>query len=530
MLGKLLDEKCDKNKDKPFLYFDGETISYGALKERVNRVANGLARMGIKKGDKVFVMMENCPEFIYTWFALSELGAIEVPVNIAHKGSLLEYLINYSDAETLVISENLVPQVKAIENNLQNLKKVIVHGSIQGQAFEKLATEPYQSLLDNTSSSPQVDVKHNDLMAIMFTSGTTGPSKGVMITHNQAAFVASQYINGLKISDNDLTYAYIPLFHMAAQFGVVIAALLSDTALVLKKGLSATDFWDDIRRYGCTISGLFEAVMKILSKAPRKDDDAENPIRVFATAHVPAEIHEPFEKRFGVKLVNVFGQTEGDCTVSATYDDIKVGSFGKPRGYFDVRIFDPDGEELPPNQGRNHLKAKEISTSCQGRLGNARYLFCQGSSVAVHADCHPGGHIQWPVWPNGISSHSLLLHPGNRLALLPEAQLDGDKAGSFGHRKAELYDLPAHRLRRPVLQSTLLPDGAPDYHRSCYRPEARTLSFPASNRRFPAGDGILFQQYSHDNRDSSHVRAHCASVGHRPRLLRDSGYSGYRHR
>ena len=350
VLGKLLDDKAEKNKDKPFLYFEDKKITYGELGETVNKLANGFTRLGIRKGDKVFIMMENCPEFIYTWFALSKLGAIEVPVNIAHKGSLLEYLINYSDAETLVISENLVPQVKAIENNLQNLKKAIVHGPAPEQAFEKLATEPYQNLLDNPSSAPQIDVKHNDLMAIMFTSGTTGPSKGVMITHNQAVFVASQYINGLKISDNDRAYAYIPLFHMAAQFGVVIAALLSDTALVMKKGLSATDFWDDIRRYGCTISGLFEAVIKILDKAPRRDDDAENPIRVFATAHVSAEIHEPFEKRFGVKLVNSYGQTEGDCTVMATYDDIKVGSFGKPRGYYDARVFDPDDRELPPNQ------------------------------------------------------------------------------------------------------------------------------------------------------------------------------------
>jgi len=87
-----------------------------------------------------------------------------------------------------------------------------------------------------------------------------------------------------------------------------------------------------------------------LSKAPEKDNDTKNPTRVFATAHIPAAIHEPFEKRFGVKLVNVYGKTEGDCTVSATYEDIRIGSFGKPRGYFDARIFYPNDGELPANK------------------------------------------------------------------------------------------------------------------------------------------------------------------------------------
>jgi crotonobetaine/carnitine-CoA ligase len=130
----------------------------------------------------------------------------------------------------------------------------------------------------------------------------------------------------------------------------VIAPLLADSALVLKKGFSATSFWDDIRKYGCTISGMFEAVLNILYKASETDRDAKNPLRVCATAHIPPDIHEPFEKRFGVKLVNVYGMTEGDCTVSATYEDIKIGSFGKPRGYFDARIVDPDDRELPSNK------------------------------------------------------------------------------------------------------------------------------------------------------------------------------------
>jgi carnitine-CoA ligase len=350
VLGQLLDEKAERSKDKPFLYFEDEKITCKEIRERVNKVANGFVRMGIKKDDKVAIIMENCPEYIYTWFALSKIGAIEVPINTFHKGSILEYLINYSDAETLVISDSVIPQIKAIEDSLENIKKVIVHGSTREARTLRFSTESYQTLLDNPSSFPQMDVRHDDLMAIMFTSGTTGPSKGVTITHNQAIFVASQYVDFLQLRGDDLFYHYIPLFHEAGQFAGVIAPLLADSALVLKKGFSATGFWDDIRKYGCTISGMFEAVLNILYKAPETDDDTNNPLRVCATAHIPPDIHEPFEKRFGVRLVNVYGMTEGDCTVSATYDDIKIGSFGKPRGYFDARIFDTDDRELPSNK------------------------------------------------------------------------------------------------------------------------------------------------------------------------------------
>lgn len=306
--------------------------------------------MGVGKGDKVAIVMENCPEYIYTWFALSQIGAIEVPINTFHKGNILEYLINYSDAEILVISDSVITEVKAIENSLQNVKKVIVHGPMQQVGTLRFAAEPYQNLLDSPPTFRQMDIHHNDLMAIIFTSGTTGPSKGVMITHNQSIFVASQYVDFLQLREEDLFYHYIPLFHEAGQFAGIVAPLLSDSALVLKKGFSATSFWDDIRKYGCTISGMFEAVLNILYKAPKTDDDAKNPLRVCATAHIPPDIHEPFEKRFGVKLVNVYGMTEGDCTVSATYDDIRIGSFGKPRGYFDARIFDLNDKELPSNK------------------------------------------------------------------------------------------------------------------------------------------------------------------------------------
>lgn len=347
VLGRLIEDKVEKNGDKPFLYFEDQTITYGQMNEITNRIANGFIRMGVKKGDKVAIMMENCPEYIYTWFALSKIGAIEIPINSFQKGDILKYVINYSDSKLIVVSESLIEQVKEIEKGLENIEKAICHEHPGGSVFKSFVTEPYLSLLDNPISLPKMDVSFNDLLAIMFTSGTTGPSKGAMITHNQAIFVASQYADFLKFTDQDIGYLYLPLFHVAPQFALLIAPMLLSGSVILKKGFSARSFWDDIRRHSCTISGAFEAVLRILSKAPEKDDDAQNPLRVLATGYVPPDVHERFEKRFGVRLVSIYGMTEGDAIICATCNDIRFGSCGKPRNFFDVKIVDPKDKELP---------------------------------------------------------------------------------------------------------------------------------------------------------------------------------------
>jgi crotonobetaine/carnitine-CoA ligase len=301
--------------------------------------------------------MDNCPEFIYTWFALSKLGAVEVPINTAHKGNLLEYFINYSDARLIVISANLIPNLIAVAQKLKYIKKVIVFGDFTEKKISHFQIISFADLIKKSDTEPEVDVSYKDIMAILFTSGTTGPSKGVMLTHNQACFVASRIQQALypdkKRSElaNEILYVWAPLSHVSSQFSGVVNCLLMGATMVLTRDFSATDFWPDIEKYQCTVSGVFEAVMNILSFAPPNPKDSKNTLRALTTSHVPAEIHRPFEKRFGLRLVNIFGSTEADATVIATYNDIRVGSFGKPRGYFDARIVDTEDREVPADKG-----------------------------------------------------------------------------------------------------------------------------------------------------------------------------------
>jgi len=353
VIGLRMKMQAEKMGDKPFIYFEGKQITYRQMDEMSNRVANGLAKLGVKQKENVAIYMDNCPEFITTWFALSKLGAVEVPINTAHKGNLLEYFINYSDARVIVISSNLAPNLVDVIDNLKYVEKVVVIGGSEGDKIARCQVIPFSDLLKAPSIEPEVEVSYKDIMAILFTSGTTGPSKGVMLTHNQACFVAFRIQQALypgkklgELSD-EVLYVWAPLSHVSSQFSGVVNCLIMGATMVLTRDFSAKNFWSDINRYKCTVSGVFEAVMNILSFAPPSPDDSKNTLRAMTTSHVPPEIHEPFEKRFGLKLINIFGSTEADATITSTYDDIRVGSCGKPRGYFEARLVDAEDQKVP---------------------------------------------------------------------------------------------------------------------------------------------------------------------------------------
>jgi len=367
VLGRMLEEAAQKHPGATYFWFEGEQYTYSKVLAQSRMVAPGFAGQGVKKGSHVAMLMENCPEFIYTWFGLALLGAVEAPFNPFHKGSLLEYLINYSDAEILVISSSFIDEIRSVEDRICNVKKIIIDGQFNGKPFKKIETITFTALLQGDGKPRTGEVKYNDIMALMFTSGTTGPSKGVLITHNQAFFVASQYVNVTGVKRSDTGYCYIPLFHEAPQFGLVLGSMLYGGNFLLTRSFSAADFWQDIRKYKCTASGMFEVVIKILLMAPEQPDDADNPMRIFSTAHITPESQEAFEKRFNVKLVNTYGLTEGDCTIAATHRDIRPGSFGKPRGYFDVQLFDSMDRKVPRGKvGEIALRPKQPHTIFEG--------------------------------------------------------------------------------------------------------------------------------------------------------------------
>jgi len=350
VIHKVLDEQVKKHGNRSFMYFKDSEFGYEDLNQRANRIACGLQRSGIKKGDKVAIMLPNCPEFVFLMVGLSKLGAVEVPINTAHKGDLLTYMLDNPDARVLIAANQFMDRLKPVLPDATRIERVIIV-DFEGEGMPKLnkSVEDWADVINNDGSYKPVDVLWSDPYGIMYTSGTTGPSKGVLLPQNYALYMGEIIIEAAEYSESDCLYNALPFFHGNAQVLSFMPALMSGARMVLAERFSASRFWGDVKRYGCTEFNYLGGIIPILSKADPKPDDPDNPIRVMLGAAAPKDIFEAFEKRFGVKLVEVYGMNEIGLPLMANLRDRRPGSCGKVHPDCIVKVVDDDGLEVGPN-------------------------------------------------------------------------------------------------------------------------------------------------------------------------------------
>ncbi|MFQ5444735.1 MAG: AMP-binding protein, partial [Nitrospinales bacterium] len=285
VLGDILHEKAESHGSRTFLKLrDGEQ-SYAEVNEVANRMARGFVEQGVRQRDHVAVMMGNCAEFLHVIFALAKIGAVAVPINIAYKGDILQHVLDNSDTTMLVVDASCLDQVAPVEGKLAGLRAVVVrnNGSSSEPTVRGLSKPVLwlRDLLGYGNEAPSVRVRHSDLQAIMFTSGTTGLSKGVMTTHALALIDAEDSIRYLAYQPGETVYCPIPLFHAAALWDGAMVALLLGSPLAIVERFSASRFWEDVRRFGANVAmGIF-SMIPILLKQPPTPDDRNHPLRAF---------------------------------------------------------------------------------------------------------------------------------------------------------------------------------------------------------------------------------------------------------
>jgi crotonobetaine/carnitine-CoA ligase len=349
VVGSVLAERARDLGDKTFLRFDGRTLSYAQVDETADRVARSFAERGVDKEDKVCIMLPNCPEFLFCTFGLARLGTVEVPINTAYKGQFLRYVIEDSEAEVLVIHEQWLDRLEAVADELPRLRRVIVHAPSSGiglpERIGDAAVEPYKRLLESEARRSEVEVRHSDTLAIMYTSGTTGRSKGVMVSNCHALTFAYDWIKACAYETRDVLYTPLPLFHSIAHTLGVFPVLLTGSEIAIVERFSASQFWDDVRRFEATVShGIFGMVPILLNQEPT-ERDKDHRLKTFYIG--PSVANDAFEERFGAKVVEVYGATETGIVTAAPYGENRAGSCGMENSdSFEVRVFDDDDNEV----------------------------------------------------------------------------------------------------------------------------------------------------------------------------------------
>jgi crotonobetaine/carnitine-CoA ligase len=350
VLSKIIEDKARQYPDHVVFQFRDDPITLGEFNERINKTANGFLSLGVKHGDKVAIMLPNNPEFLYTWFALNKIGAVEVPINVALKGQGLAYQMVQSDCVALVADTEYLDRLEGVAGDLGNINHIAFTGGGDLPGWSGFETMAFGELMDRPSDTPKANVHYSDLASILYTSGTTGVSKGVMFSHHYWYDIWAESVKYSRYTEDDVLYTGLPFFHGNAQGITIGPAIMADARAVIVERFSASRLWDDCRRWECTEANYIGGIIPILLKQEEREDDADNPVRLMVGAAAPEDEWHAFQNRFNTKILEVYGMTECYCCLVSPYDQPRAGSCGKTITGWDVRIVDDDDNECEPGR------------------------------------------------------------------------------------------------------------------------------------------------------------------------------------
>ena len=350
---ELIEKNAEKNPNKTFLYFDDQEVSYDQFNNNINRAANVFLDFGIQKGDRVCFFLPNCPEYLYGWLGLAKIGAVLVPINTNYRTEETRYIVNHSEASSILVHSSLTEIVEKIRSETPTLKNFL----FIGKDFKNSDYISFEGALRNTSTKLKaIDISEEDVCEIMYTSGTTGPSKGVIMTHKYWILNGYGFRYPMEVTPDDRLFTCLPFFHANAQGYSTMGALTSEASLIVVERFSASKFWDQIRHYKATVFNFIGAMLTILSKQPESDEDRNHHVRAaYGSPALDKKFQDYMEQRYGITFVSGYGLTEcGLCLIQPLHGLRKEKSIGLPKqipgaGFVnEVRIVDENDRQVAP--------------------------------------------------------------------------------------------------------------------------------------------------------------------------------------
>jgi carnitine-CoA ligase len=344
------------------LFVSGETQwSYTETAAIAAASAGRLMQAGIRAGDRVALMCSNRPEFLEVYLGCAWMGAVTVPINTALRGIQLSHILRNSTPKLLVIEPALLGAIETLERDVvpPDLVWTIGEGTAEG-------VSPMPALAEEAAPAA---VRPGDTVAILYTSGTTGPSKGVCCPQAQLFWWGIYSARALAIVEGDVLFTTLPLFHTNA-LNAFYQALLNGCTYVLEPKFSASSFWAAAQRQQATVGYLLGAMAVMLLAQPESADDRKHRLRVALGGGVPGQYHGPFLERFGVPLLDGYGSTETNFVFASKIPSDRPGTMGHLVEGAEARIVDLDDHVLPDGEaGELLLRSAEPFAFATGYFG-----------------------------------------------------------------------------------------------------------------------------------------------------------------
>lgn len=343
-LGELLSERASVHEDKTFLYFEDRTISYRELDESATRIAAGLHDLGVRKGHNVGVMLPNLPAFVYFFFAIARLGAVNVTINAHLKAEEAQHIIDHSGARLLIVHESFADQALALKQSSRLEQVVVVDGDESSEVI------PFTRLLRSGPVESDDRPEPDDPVAVIYTTASSRDPKAVVLSHRNYIANMEQTVHALGITPDDRLMCILPLFHASGQLTTFLAPFYAGGSMILLRRFSSREFLPALSRYRATAFSAVPTIFAILNKLPDSKRYNLSSLRLClcGSAPLPVDILRSFENKYRTKIVEGYGLTEATCVASVNPIDsqVKIGSIGLPVKGQRMIIADPEGREL----------------------------------------------------------------------------------------------------------------------------------------------------------------------------------------
>ncbi len=319
--------------ERPFFYYgDGDvTLTFRQFGDITDAIAGNLARLGITKGDRVSLLLFNPLAASLCMFGIWKAGAVFCPINFSFTGRLLAYQLNDTQPRLLITEPQMVERLNQIAGEFNAIPPIVMYAAPETEPLSDVFDSISWAELTQPAARPDVQLAPYDVANIVYTSGTTGPSKGVVQTYrwmNQYTFMLQQFT-----TQDDVIYSDLPLYHVAGAFANVARAAWVGCQVAVWNRFSPGEFWHRIKHSGASYAILLDVMIPWLLKAPEQPEDRLNTLNKVHMQPLPLQ-HQSVAQRFGFDIVTCsFGQTEAGVPMCAVIEEVEPGQ-GTPAGLF----------------------------------------------------------------------------------------------------------------------------------------------------------------------------------------------------